>query len=153
MAYLAVDPRLRWGPPQHIPSVGGLRGLAVHLLPLPEPFRDGMRLQFGLENRPWQGFLFGRLYTGSLWYYLQAALLVKTPLGALALWTAGAVTVTALRPLRPAAPYLLAAPAVLLAAAMYGSRTSAPGTRCSCRCSSRWQPGAWSWCAGGGRRR
>ncbi|MFF9140806.1 ArnT family glycosyltransferase [Streptomyces albogriseolus] len=122
MAYLAVDPRLRWGPPQHIPTVGGLRGLAVRLLPLPEPFRDGMRLQFGLENRPWQGFLFGRLYTGSLWYYLPAALLVKTPLGALALWAAGAVTVTALRPLRPAAPYLLAAPAVLLAAAMYGSR-------------------------------
>lgn len=122
VAYLAVDPRLRWGPPQHIPSVGGLRGFAVQLLPLPEPFRDGVRLQFGLENRPWQGFLFGRLYTGSLWYYLPAALLVKTPLGALALWTAGAVTVTALRPLRPAAPYLLAAPAVLLAAAMYGSR-------------------------------
>ncbi|MFD5379222.1 ArnT family glycosyltransferase [Streptomyces griseoincarnatus] len=121
-AYLAVDPRLRWGPPQHIPAVGGLRGLAVQLLPLPEPFRDGMRLQFGLENRPWQGFLFGELYTGSLWYYLPVALLVKTPLGALALWAAGAVTVTALRPLRPAVPYLLAAPAVLLAAAMYGSR-------------------------------
>ncbi|MEV5464966.1 phospholipid carrier-dependent glycosyltransferase [Streptomyces griseoincarnatus] len=121
-AYLAVDPRLRWGPPQHIPAVGGLRGLAVQLLPLPEQFRDGMRLQFALENRPWQGFLFGELYTGSLWYYLPVALLVKTPLGALALWAAGAVTVTALRPLRPAVPYLLAAPAVLLAAAMYGSR-------------------------------
>ncbi|WP_210635174.1 ArnT family glycosyltransferase [Streptomyces sp. GESEQ-13] len=121
-AYLAVDPRLRWGPPQHIPTVGGLRGLAVRLMPLPEPFRDGMRLQFGLENRPWQGFLFGKRYTGSLWYYLPAALLVKTPLGALVLWAAGAVTVTVLRPLRPAAPYLLAPPAVLLAAAMYGAR-------------------------------
>lgn len=121
-AYLAVDPRLRWGPPHHIPAVGGMRGLAVRLLPLPEPFRDGMRMQFGLENRPWQGFLFGELYTGSLWYYLPAALLVKTPLGALALWAAGTVAVTALRPLRPAAPYLLLTPAVLLAAAMYGSR-------------------------------
>ncbi|MER7740389.1 phospholipid carrier-dependent glycosyltransferase [Streptomyces sp. NPDC096538] len=121
-AYLAVDPRLRWEPPHHIPAVGGMRGLAVRLLPLPEPFRDGMRMQFGLENRPWQGFLFGELYTGSLWYYLPAALLVKTPLGALALWAAGAVAVTALRPLRPAAPYLLLTPAVLLAAAMYGSR-------------------------------
>ncbi|MEU0284247.1 phospholipid carrier-dependent glycosyltransferase [Streptomyces sp. NPDC006147] len=121
-AYLIVDPRLRWGPPHHVPVVGGMRGLAVQLLPLPEPFRDGMRMQFGLENRPWQGFLFGELYTGSLWYYLPAALLVKTPLGALALWAAGAVVVTGLRPLRPAVPYLLPAPAVLLAAAMYGSR-------------------------------
>ncbi|MFI8202743.1 ArnT family glycosyltransferase [Streptomyces sp. NPDC085937] len=121
-AYLAVDPRLRWGPPHHVPEVGGLRGLAVRLLPLPEAFRDGMRMQFGLENLPWQGFLFGELYTGSLWYYLPAALLVKTPLGALALWAAGSAVVTALRPLRPAAPYLLLTPAVLLAAAMYGSR-------------------------------
>ncbi|WP_258308362.1 phospholipid carrier-dependent glycosyltransferase [Streptomyces sp. NWU339] len=119
--YLAVDPRLRWAP-QQVPVVHGLRGLAVELMPFPEPYRDGMRIQFALENRPWEGFLFGRLYTGSLWYYLPAALLVKTPLGALALWTAGTVVVVAVRGLRPAAPYLTAAPAVLLTAAMYGSR-------------------------------
>ncbi|MET9731151.1 glycosyltransferase family 39 protein [Streptomyces sp. NPDC006458] len=120
-AYLTVDPRLRWAPVR-VPDVRGLRGVLVGLLPLPEPFRDGMRLQFALENRPWKGFLFGRLYTGSLWYYLPAALLVKTPLGMLALWTAGAVSLTAVRRLRPAAPYLLAPAAVLLAAAMWGSR-------------------------------
>lgn len=119
--YLAVDPRLRWDP-QQVPVVHGLRGLAVESLPFPEPYRDGVRVQFALENRPWEGFLFGRLYTGSLWYYLPAALLVKTPLGALALWTAGTVAVVAVRRLRPAAPYLTAAPAVLLAAAVCGSR-------------------------------
>ncbi|MGW0912677.1 phospholipid carrier-dependent glycosyltransferase [Streptomyces sp. NPDC002784] len=121
-AYLVVDPRLRWAPEQPVPAVHGLRGLVVELLPFPEAYRDGMRIQFAFENQRWQGFLFGRLYTGSLWYYLPAALLVKTPLGMLALWAAGAVAVVAVRRLRPAAPYLLVPTAVLLAAAMQGSR-------------------------------
>ena len=93
-----------------------------YLLPLPEAYRDGMWIQFGFENHPWQGFLFGRLYTGSVWYYLPAALLVKTPLGMLVLWAAGAVALVAVRRLRPAAPYLLVPTAVLLASAMLGSR-------------------------------
>ncbi|AXE90761.1 Dolichyl-phosphate-mannose-protein mannosyltransferase [Streptomyces sp. Go-475] len=122
VAYLVVDPRLRWTPEQHVPVVRGMRGLLVQLLPFPEAYRDGMRVQFGLENRPWQGFLFGRLYDGSLWYYLPAALLVKTPLGMLALWAGGVAAVVAVRRLRPAAPYVLAAPLVLLAAAMQGAR-------------------------------
>ncbi|MFF9282893.1 ArnT family glycosyltransferase [Streptomyces griseosporeus] len=121
-AYLAVDPRLRWAPPQHVPAVHGLRALLVRALPFPEAYRDGMRIQFAFEDRPWQGFLFGRLYTGPLWYYLPAALLVKTPLGMLALWAAGALALCAVRRLRPAAPYLLAPALVLLAAAMQGAR-------------------------------
>nr|WP_246101814.1 phospholipid carrier-dependent glycosyltransferase [Streptomyces cyaneus] len=121
-SYLVVDPRLRWSPQQPVPDVHGLRGLLVDLLPFPEAYRDGMRVQFGFENYPWEGFLFGRLYTGSLWYYLPTALLVKTPLGMLTLWAAGAVAVVAVRRLRPAAPYLLVPTAVLLAAAMTGSR-------------------------------
>ncbi|MBQ1088329.1 phospholipid carrier-dependent glycosyltransferase [Streptomyces sp. B93] len=121
-AYLLADPRLGWEPRQRVPVVAGRRGLLVALLPFPEAYRDGMRIQFALENHPWQGFLFGRVYDGSLWYYLPAALLVKTPLGMLALWAAGAVTVVAVRRLRPAAPYLLVPAGVLLAAAMAGSR-------------------------------
>ncbi|MER6675332.1 phospholipid carrier-dependent glycosyltransferase [Streptomyces sp. NPDC000983] len=122
ITYLLVDPRLRWAPEQPVPVARGLHGLAVEVLPLPEAYRDGMRIQFAFENHPWQGFLFGRVYTGSLWYYLPAALLVKTPLGMLALWAAGTAAVLAVRRLRPAAPYLLAPTAVLLAAAMLGSR-------------------------------
>ncbi|MFJ7073835.1 ArnT family glycosyltransferase [Streptomyces sp. NPDC098781] len=122
VSYLVVDPRLRWAPEQPVPAVGGLRGLAVDLLPFPEAYRDGMRVQFDFEEYPWEGFLFGRLYTGSLWYYLPAALLVKTPLGMLALWAAGVVTLVAVRRLRPAAPYLLVPTAVLLGTAMLGSR-------------------------------
>ncbi|MFF4255838.1 ArnT family glycosyltransferase [Streptomyces sp. NPDC001663] len=121
-AYLVVDPRLRWSPEEHVPSVHGLKGLLVQLMPFPEAYRDGMRIQFGFENYPWQGFLFGHLYTGSRWYYLPAALLVKTPLGMLALWAAGTVAMVAVRRLRPAAPYVLVPVGVLLAAAMTGSR-------------------------------
>ncbi|MER6028910.1 phospholipid carrier-dependent glycosyltransferase [Streptomyces sp. NPDC001851] len=121
-AYLAVDPRLRFTPAEPVPVLHGLRGRLVDLLPVPGAYRAGMRVQFGLEYQPWQGYLFGHLYTGSLWYYLPAALLVKSPLGLLVLGAAGAVTVVALPGLRPAAPYLLLPPGVLLAAAMTGSR-------------------------------
>ncbi|MFF4652796.1 phospholipid carrier-dependent glycosyltransferase [Streptomyces sp. NPDC001380] len=121
-SYLAVDPRLRWAAPGNTPVVHGLRGAAVDLLPLPEAYRDGMRIQFGFENATYGGFLFGRPYRGALWYYLPAALLVKTPLGMLALWAAGAVAAVRVPRLRPAAPYVLLPTAVLLAAAMTGSR-------------------------------
>ncbi|MGW0883515.1 phospholipid carrier-dependent glycosyltransferase [Streptomyces sp. NPDC002671] len=158
-AYLAVDPGLHFAPAEPVPAVHGLRGRLTGLLPLPRAYRDGMRMQFGLEDQPWQGYLFGRLYTGSLWYYLPAALLVKTPLGLLALGTAGAVALIAVRRLRPAAPYLLLPPAVLLAAAMTGSRDF--GTRyalfvpmflavaapCALRLRTRW-PWRRPWAAG-----
>ncbi|MEU0052260.1 phospholipid carrier-dependent glycosyltransferase [Streptomyces sp. NPDC006309] len=121
-AYLAVDPRLRFTPAGPVPAVHGLRGRLVDLLPVPEAYRAGMRVQFGLEDYPWQGYLFGHVYTGSLWYYLPAALLVKTPLGLAALGAAGMVAVVAVRRLRPVAPYLLLPPLVLLAVAMTGAR-------------------------------
>ncbi|KDN17266.1 ArnT family glycosyltransferase [Amycolatopsis rifamycinica] len=118
-SYLVIDPRLRWVPPPGLPPVGGLRS-AAGLLPLPEPYLDGMRVQFGFEDQVWTTFLFGEPHVGALWYYLPAALLVKTPLGALALWAAG-VAAMASR-VRPAALYVLLPAAVLLAAAMTGSR-------------------------------
>jgi 4-amino-4-deoxy-L-arabinose transferase-like glycosyltransferase len=122
VTYFAVDPRLRWVSPQHAPFVGGLSGLLVDVLPFPQPFRDGLRIQLGFENSTFGGFLFGRQYQGSLWYYLPAALLVKTPLGMLALWLAGAVALVTVPRLRAAAPYLLLPTAVLLAAALNESR-------------------------------
>ena len=120
--YLVVDPQLRWTTPADLPAVHGLRGLVIDWLPVPRPYRDGMRIQFGFENDVWTGFLFGRLYHGSLWYYLPAALLVKTPLGMIALWLMGLAVMAAVPRLRPAAPYVLLPPAVLLAVAMTGSR-------------------------------
>ncbi|MGW5664839.1 phospholipid carrier-dependent glycosyltransferase [Streptomyces sp. NPDC003758] len=120
--YLVVDPRLRWTTPPDTPAVHGPGALLVHALPFPEPYRDGMRIQFGFESAQWRGYLFGRLYTGNRWYYLPAALLVKTPLGMLALWLGGAVAMAVVPRLRPAVPYVLLVPGVLLAAAMQGSR-------------------------------
>ncbi|MEV6597806.1 glycosyltransferase family 39 protein [Actinoplanes sp. NPDC051346] len=121
LSYLAVDPGLRWTPPPGLPDEG-LRGLLTGLLPLPEAYRDGMRVQFAFEDSTFSGFLFGRHYQGSLWYYLPAALLVKTPLGMLALLAAGAVALLAVPRLRSAAPYVLVLPALLLAVAMTGAR-------------------------------
>ncbi len=122
LVYLAVDPRLRWSDPSRLPDVAGLRGLMIELLPFPEAYRDGMRVQFGFEDATFGGFLFGRLYEGSLWYYLPAAFLVKTPLAMLVLWVAAVVAVLAVRRLRAAAPYLLLTPAVLFVVATTGSR-------------------------------
>lgn len=122
-AHFVVDPRLRRDPgTTHVPVVHGLRGHLVRLLPFPEAYRDGMRIRFGMENRSWAGFLFGHRYTGARCYHLPAALLVKTPIGALVLWTAGAVVPVTEWRLRPAEPYVLAPAAVLPVAATAGSR-------------------------------
>lgn len=121
-SYLAVDPRPRWTAPPDVPDIGGPRGLVTRLLPFPAPFRDGMRIQFGFEDLRWTSFLFGRTYQGSHWYYLPAALLVKTPLGMLALWAGGLAALWAVPRLRPAAPYVLLPAAVLVAVAMTGAR-------------------------------
>ncbi|MFD5829682.1 ArnT family glycosyltransferase [Lentzea sp. NPDC060358] len=84
----------------------------------PAPYLEGIGLQLGFEERVWGGYLFGVHYEGSHWYYLPAALLVKTPLGALLLWAAG--TAAILR--RPQAWYVLLPAGVLFAAAMTGNR-------------------------------
>ncbi|WJK36679.1 phospholipid carrier-dependent glycosyltransferase [Solwaraspora sp. WMMA2065] len=121
-SYLVVDPRLQTVPSGSVPAIGGLRGTVVDWLPFPESFRDGMRIQFGFEDWQWGGYLFGEPYSGHRWYYLPAALLVKTPLGALVLWLVGAVAMLSVPRLRPAAGYLLLPAGVLLAVAMTGSR-------------------------------
>jgi 4-amino-4-deoxy-L-arabinose transferase-like glycosyltransferase len=127
LVYLAVDPRLRWSPPTDLPTFAGLHKLLLDVMPFPEPFRQGMAVQFQFEGRTYGGFLFGRQYDGSLWYYQPVAVLVKTPLGMLALWLAGVAALLGVRRLRPAAPYLLLPPAVLFTATLFESRNF--GTR------------------------
>jgi hypothetical protein len=119
-SYLAVDPALAWSTPAEAVAVHGFRAVLVGLLPFPAAYRDGLRIQFGLENVSWGGFLFGHRYAGSRWYYLPVALLVKTPLGSLALWAAGAVTLARRR--LSAVAHLLLPGLVLLAVAMTGTR-------------------------------
>ena len=120
--YLAVDPRLRWATPAGVVNPGGLRGLAVDLLPFPAAYRDGVLIQFQFESSSFNGFLLGHAYHGRLWYYLPVALLIKTPLGLLALWLAGAVTMLVRRSLRVAALYVLTPAVVLFLVAMTGAR-------------------------------
>ncbi|MEV6847735.1 glycosyltransferase family 39 protein [Actinoplanes sp. NPDC051411] len=120
--YLAVDPSLRWVTPAGVTNPGGLRGLAVDLLPFPQPYRDGVLIQFQFESSSFNGFLLGHAYHGRLWYYLPVALLIKTPLGLLALWAAGAVTMLVRRSLRVAALYTLLPSLVLFLVAMTGAR-------------------------------
>jgi hypothetical protein len=120
--YLIVDPQLRWTPGPKVPQIGGLTGTVVQWLPVPESFRDGMRVQLGFEGTEFGGFLLGEVYSGSRWYYLPVALLIKTPIGALLLWVAGAAAMLSIRRLRPAALYVLLPPLVMLAAALDGSR-------------------------------
>jgi Dolichyl-phosphate-mannose-protein mannosyltransferase len=127
LVYLAVDPRLRWSAPPDLPTFGGLHKLLLDVMPFPEPFRQGMAVQLAFERHSFGGFLFGRRYDGSLWYYQPVAVLVKTPLGMLALWLAGVVALLGIRRLRPAAPYLLLPPAVLFAATLFETRNF--GTR------------------------
>ncbi|XVU23911.1 ArnT family glycosyltransferase [Actinoplanes sp. CA-054009] len=118
--YLAVDPRLRFTTPTGITNPGGLHGLAVDLLPFPKAYRDGVLIQFRFERQTFNGFLFGEAYKGSLWYYLPAALLIKTPLGMIALWVAGTVTMLVKKWI--AGLYTLLPAGVLMLVAMTGAR-------------------------------
>ena len=121
-SYLAVDPHLHWVAPADLPHIGGKKGFLLQFMPFPQSYVDGMKIQFQFERKTYGGFLFGDAYWGTRWYYLPAALLVKMPLGMLALWAAGGLTMV-LRPrLRTAAAYVLAPAAVLLVVAMTGSR-------------------------------
>jgi 4-amino-4-deoxy-L-arabinose transferase-like glycosyltransferase len=122
VAYLAVDPRLRWTQPANVPVLHGWKSVAADLLPFPPSYRDGVRLQFVIDARGADTFLFGHHYDGPVWYYLPAAMLVKTPLGMLVLWLAAVVTLVAVPRFRPVAAYLLVPAAVLFAVMAAGNR-------------------------------
>lgn len=122
-AYLWIDPSLRFLAPPRGAEVTGLARTVVDLLPLPAPYRGGLLYQLSLENETYGGYLFGERFTGGRWYYLPAALLIKTPLGAIALWLAGVAALLAVRRLRPVALYLLLPIAILLPIAMTGGRS------------------------------
>ena len=119
-SYLAVDPHLHWTAPANLPQIGGKKGLLLHVLPFPPAYLDGMRIQFRFENKEYGGFLLGHAYWGARWYYLPLALLIKMPLGMLALWAAGGVLM--LLRFRAAAAYVLLPSALLLVVAMTGAR-------------------------------
>ncbi|WP_045743029.1 phospholipid carrier-dependent glycosyltransferase [Actinoplanes rectilineatus] len=129
ISYLLVDRRMYWASPVGLPNPDdlGLRGLAVEWLPFPQAYKDGMLTQFKFEDKTYTGFLLGESYKGSPWYYMPVAILIKTPLGMLALWAAGMITMLVIPRLRAALLYLVPVSAVLLLVTMTGSRNF--GTR------------------------
>jgi len=122
VTYLVVDPRLRFTTPPNAASVNGLMDLAVSLVPLPEAYRDGLLVQVTMERRFSGAYLFGHHYDHSPWYYLPAAVLVKTPLGMLLLWAAGVATLVGVRRVRPAVPYVLLPIGLLFLVSLAGDR-------------------------------
>lgn len=121
VAYLAVDPGLHWTTPDAVPVLHGVKRVAADLLPFPPTYRDGVRLQFAIDAHGAQTFLFGRV-SGPVWYYLPAAMLVKTPLGLLALWLAAVVVLLARPRWRVAAAYLLITPVLVFGSVAVGNR-------------------------------
>jgi 4-amino-4-deoxy-L-arabinose transferase-like glycosyltransferase len=122
VSYLVVNPHLPWVPPADLPHIGGLKGQLLRFLPFPPAYVDGMKIQFQFEAQTYGSFLFGHAYQGSRWYYLPAALMVKMPLGMLALWAAGSITLLVVPRMRAAAPYVLLPAADLLLVSMTGAR-------------------------------
>jgi Dolichyl-phosphate-mannose-protein mannosyltransferase len=120
--YLLVDPRLGFQAPDGAANPSGLTRLAVDLLPFPRAYRGGLLVQLGFEDQTFGSYLFGHRFTGSRWYYIPGALLVKTPLGMIALWLAGTATLLWHRRLRHIALYLLLPLGLLLPITMAGSR-------------------------------
>jgi len=107
--------------------------------PMPEPWREALKLQLHDAERPWPTYLLGRLRLApSIWYY-PVAFFFKTPL-ALILLSLGAVAFAAGRLARPRDPAVAAAlfwagqPAAyfylllcLLPGKQYGIRLALPG--------------------------
>jgi hypothetical protein len=117
VVYLLVDPQLAYRP-RVLDDPSGLMDRVATLLPMPEAYRDGLRLQIHWDEAGRAGFLFGEKYVGGKWNFYPAILLMKTPIPVLL----GFVTGTCLwiRSGRSGAELamILAAPAALLAFAM-----------------------------------
>jgi hypothetical protein len=114
--YLAVDPRLEFN--AVVAPVPGVMGTAAGWLPLPEPYRTGLRFVLYYDQVLRPAYLFGEFYRGAKPEFYPAVLALKTPLAALAAW-ALALVALAMRPgRRAAAVFVLAVPVVLLALAI-----------------------------------
>jgi hypothetical protein len=106
--YLAIDPRLRFT--ARPASVSGLLPTMTDRLPLPAPYRAGVRfvLYYDQFDRP--AFLFGRGYRGGNLAFYPAMLAIKNPVITLVAW-AGAVAAILLGGRRWPAPEAAPGPA------------------------------------------
>jgi hypothetical protein len=114
--YLAVDPRLEFST-AGVPAAGTMSTLAGWL-PLPGPYRAGLRFVLFYDQVLRPAYLFGELYRGARPEFYPAVLALKTPLAALAAWVLALVALAVRPGKRAAALFVLAVPAVLLALAI-----------------------------------
>jgi MFS family permease len=90
VVYLALDPHLRFARPPASRSTNEAIDRLTNLLPLPRPYRSGLR-DAGAIGGGSSAFLFGRRYLGGTPEFFPSLLLIKTPLASLALWVLGIV--------------------------------------------------------------
>jgi 4-amino-4-deoxy-L-arabinose transferase-like glycosyltransferase len=70
-------------------SATGVMASVADRLPVPEPYRVGVRFRVADVQGERGGYLFGKLYEGGKVVFYPALLAVKTPLGIFALWIIG----------------------------------------------------------------
>ena len=117
--YLSIDPSLSYDrPPRATDKEQGILVASADLLPAPKPFREGIKQAINNQDlRP--GFLFGRQYYGGRLDYYPVMLMIKTPVGTLAIWALGLLGGLFSRRRVEVAVYLLLPPSLLMASAMF----------------------------------
>lgn len=105
--YLAIDPSLSFSRPPTWPPEAQRR--LLDLLPLPEPYREGLNFTLTADRQGRTGYLFGDVYSGGRAVFFPAVLVLKTPIGTLIAWVLGAALIVVRR--RNAAILFLMAPA------------------------------------------
>jgi len=98
-------------------ATGPLATIADHL-PVPEPYRVGVRFRIFDDANLRKGYLFGELYRGGKLAFYPALLVIKTPLGILALWAVGIWALVTSRRRAELVAYILVPPLFLLLLAM-----------------------------------
>ena len=127
LVYLAASPGLEFH--SHFYDVwagraGNLTGSVIDHLPVPRAYRVGLRFAVAFDQAgDRRAFLFGRAYRGGSLLFYPAVLLMKTPLGTLALWGAGLAAIVRRRRRLALLAALLLVPVAILAFAMF-SRTN-----------------------------
>lgn len=90
--YFAVDPRLRFD--RVVATAGAASGApaaVADLLPVPKPFREGLRFAIHADQAGRTSYLLGETYTGGRLEFYPLLLVMKSPLASIAVWTAGLV--------------------------------------------------------------
>lgn len=94
--YLLADPQLRYERPNvRAAAASGPLASIADRLPVPEPYRVGVRFRIDDESAGRVGYLFGEVYRQGKIIFYPALLAMKTPIGILLMWAAGVIAILA----------------------------------------------------------